>query len=147
MTREHSFPDAENAHHHHLRRLSTEFFKILIYINFRVLYITPVFWTPSRRRAMAERFHESAVVLILNDICDICVQALLGTKANFLTYPSADVIEICLIADKFIKIYMHDNKPLNPLLIQSNILASFINNKNIFASIGYHNIQNDHQIM
>jgi len=59
-----------------------------------------------------------------------------------LTYPSADVIEICLITDKFIKTYMHDNKPLNQLLIQSKILASFINNKNIFSSIDYHNIEN-----
>jgi len=57
--------------------------------------------------------------------CDICAQALIGTKANFLTslvtlkdmsgltYPSADVIEICLVTDKFIKTYMHDNQPLN----------------------------------
>lgn len=84
--------------------------------------------------------------------CDICAQALIGTKANFLnslvtlkdmgglTYPSADFIEICLTTDKFIKTYMHDNEPLNLLLIQSKILASFINNKNIFSSIDYHNI-------
>jgi hypothetical protein len=61
--------------------------------------------------------------------CDICAQALIGTKTIFinslvtlkdmggLTYPSADVIEICLITNKFIKTYMHDNQPLNPLLI------------------------------
>jgi len=85
--------------------------------------------------------------------CDICAQALIGTKANFLsslvtlnmgglTYPSADVIKIYLITDKFIKTYMHDYEPLDPLLIQSKILASFINNKNIFSSIDYHNIEN-----
>jgi len=59
-----------------------------------------------------------------------------------LTYSSADVIEIFLITDKFIKTYMHDNEPLNSLLIQNKILASFINNKNIFSSIDYHNIEN-----
>lgn len=86
--------------------------------------------------------------------CDVCTQALFGTKENFLlslislkdkgglTYPSNDVIEICLVVEKFIKLHYQENKPNNSLFIKNKILATFINNKNIFSSINYHNIEN-----
>jgi len=86
--------------------------------------------------------------------CDVCTQALFGTKENFLlslislkdkgglTYPSTDVIEICLVVEKFIKLHYQEHKPNNSLFIKNKILASFINDKNIFSSINYHNIEN-----
>lgn len=85
--------------------------------------------------------------------CDVCNQALFGIKENFLlsliflkdkgglTYPSNDVIEICLVVGKFIKLHHQENKPMNSLLIKNKILASFINNKYIFSSLNDHNLE------
>lgn len=86
--------------------------------------------------------------------CDICVQALIGSKGNYLnsliaindkgglTYPSKDVIDICMVVEKYIKMFSLVNKPFNSLYIKNKSLGNFINNKQIFSSIDFHNVQN-----
>lgn len=59
------------------------------------------------------------------------------TKKNKrgLTYPSDDVVKICLATEKFLK--FHHDKHLNKFVVITNVLKAFINNDQIFSSINY----------
>lgn len=84
--------------------------------------------------------------------CLVCNGALFGNKENFLhsfitkkdkgglTYPSDDVVKICIVTEKFFKLYYE--KHLNKVVVITNVLKTFINNDQIFSSIDYHKDQN-----
>lgn len=86
--------------------------------------------------------------------CDVCNAALFGNREDYLlsliaikdngglTYPSDDVVKICLISEKYLKQFYTPEKPLNKLLIKNKILSHFINNILIFSSIETHNVEN-----
>jgi len=54
-----------------------------------------------------------------------------------LNYPSNDVVQICIVTEKYLKKY--SKKSFNKMLIITNLLKSFINNNAIFDSIKHHN--------
>lgn len=84
--------------------------------------------------------------------CDVCVNALYGERTNYLkslinmrdngglTYPSYDVIKLCIQTEKNMRSY-HDSKPINKNLIINKTLNCFINNSEIFKSIELHNYE------
>uniref|UniRef100_A0A2S2NNN9 THAP domain-containing protein 9 n=2 Tax=Schizaphis graminum TaxID=13262 RepID=A0A2S2NNN9_SCHGA len=87
--------------------------------------------------------------------CEICVSSLFSyNKQDFLnslitlknrggnkgglTYPSDDVILICLQTEKILKSYNYQNKAINKLFIQTKVLSHFMNNNSIFSSLKNH---------
>jgi hypothetical protein len=89
--------------------------------------------------------------------CEICVSSLFSyNKQDFLnslitlknhggnkgglTYPSDDVILICLQTEKILKPYNYQNKAINKLFIQTKVLSHFMNNNSIFSSLKNHSI-------
>lgn len=81
--------------------------------------------------------------------CDICVNSLFGVREDFLmslidlknrgglSYPSNDVIKICILTEKIIKLYYNDIIKLNKLFIQNKTFAHFIDNE-VFTSLNSH---------
>lgn len=84
--------------------------------------------------------------------CEVCNSALFDDKNDFcyslinikdkggLTYPSDDVVNICVTTEKYLK--ANNFKNFNKTFIIINVLKTFINNNKIFDSIKYHNDQN-----
>lgn len=60
-------------------------------------------------------------------------------KGGF-TYPSDNVVKICLAIEKFFKFYQEKHK--NKVVVIKNILKIYINNDLIFSSIDYHKDKN-----
>ncbi|KAF0709424.1 THAP-type domain-containing protein [Aphis craccivora] len=81
--------------------------------------------------------------------CDICVNSLFGIREDFLmslidlknrgglSYPSNDIIKICILTEKIIKLYYNDIIKLNKLFIQNKTFAHFIDNEG-FTSLNSH---------
>lgn len=83
--------------------------------------------------------------------CLICNGALFGNKSNFLysiismkdkgglTYPSDDVMKICVTTEKYLKTYSENH--FDKMLVITKIFRSLNNNK-LFKSINFQNDQN-----
>lgn len=79
--------------------------------------------------------------------CNICVQALIGSKGNYLnslidindkgglTYPSKDVIDICMVVEKYIKIFTLENGPFNSSYIQKSAWRVLLTMKQFFHQL------------
>jgi len=86
--------------------------------------------------------------------CEVCESALVGNKEDLLnsliniktkgglSYPSEDVISICMITEKYIKEYYSENKPVNKLLVETKVLSYFTTNCP-FKNISYHQHDSD----
>lgn len=82
---------------------------------------------------------------------DVCVNALFGGKKNFLkslinlrdkgglSYPSSDLIKLCVQTEKCIRSYQLDLKPINKMIVVNKTLNFFVSNSKIFGSIKFHN--------
>lgn len=86
--------------------------------------------------------------------CEVCESALVGNKQDLLnsliniktkgglSYPSEDVISICMITEKYIKEYYNEKKPVNKLLVETKVLSYFTTNCP-FKNISYHQHDSD----
>lgn len=82
--------------------------------------------------------------------CENCRAALIGNRLNFLNslisqkthdgliYPSADVIKICVKAERFLRIFKNNMHKKNIVLMLSNKIISECLNDNLLEDLGNH---------
>lgn len=100
--------------------------------------------------------------LLLTVNCDTCLQSLCSKNRDLflnsliavknkggdkggLNYPSEDVILICMQTEKILRSNYYQNRPINTLYLQSQVLYHFYNS-NIFSSLKLHSLETNNPL-